>query len=204
MHDFFEALVSSIQTGGAAFAALIVVVSILRGLGNQYLSSSTYVLDGFSLNPAATGEAMFICISGRRKGMISWIMTILGMETRINLTVGAKEWTLRSGSLASMLNSCVPLGHVKEAICGYQRSLMALFLMIFFVVNSAWVALAGIPRRSHFRLAHSEATQEQSAVAFSFRWDTFLCGLLWPSLLEHFISSPNASPLPSMPSVSAA
>jgi hypothetical protein len=144
MNSFFDALFSDVEMGGTAVVALIVIISILRGSRNDYVGSSTYVLDSFSLHPAATDEDPLIRISGRHEGFISWIMTLLGMETRVDLTVGPREWVLRSGSLAGMLTASVPLCQVKETISGYQRSLMALFLTIFFVLNCLWTAMGSV------------------------------------------------------------
>lgn len=163
MRDFFAGLLSIVELGTTAFVALVVVASIIRGARNKFVGSSTYVLDGFSLNPTATGEEAFISISGRHKGLVSWLMTMLGMETRVELKVGAKEWVLRSGSLAGMLTTSVPLGHVQETVCGYQRSLMALFLTIYFALNSLWDVLSALPKLFDFLSAHSELVREQAA-----------------------------------------
>lgn len=167
MSSFVTALLSTVQLGGTAVVALIIVISILRGSRNKYVGSSTYVLDSFSLNPAATAEEPFIRLSGRHQGVISWLMTLLGLETRIDLTVGAREWVLRSGSLAGMLTTSVPLGHVEETICGYQRSLLALFLTIFFSLNSLWSFLACLVPLAQLFSADSESAREHSATALS-------------------------------------
>ena len=167
MNAFVAVLVSAIQMGGTAVVALVVVISILRGSRNKYVGSSTYVLDAFSLNPAAVGEEPFMRISGRHQGFISWLMALLGLETRIDLTVGAREWSLRSGSFAGMHTTTVPLGHVEETICGYQRSLMALFLTIFFALNCLWTAIDGILSFFAFALAGSESSREHAAAGLS-------------------------------------
>lgn len=179
MNAFAAVLVSAIQMGGTAVVALVVVIFILRGSRNKYVGSSTYVLDAFSLNPAAVGEEPFIRISGRHQGFISWLMTLLGLETRIDLTVGAREWSLRSGSFAGMHTTTVPLGHVVQTICGYQRSLMALFLTIFFALNCLWAAINGIISFFVFASAGAESSREHAAAGLS---TTLEILLVWMAL----------------------
>jgi hypothetical protein len=179
MNTFFDALFSTVEMGGTAVVALIVIISILRGSRNNYVRSSTYVLDSFSLHPAAMDEDPFIRISGRHEGFISWIMTLLGMETRVDLTVGAKEWALRSGSLAGMLTTSVPLGQVQETISGYQRSLMALFLTIFFALNCLWTAMGSAFVLLGLASAGSEPDREHLAAALSTELEILL---VWMAL----------------------
>ncbi len=179
MNSFFEALFATVEMGGTAIVALIVIISLVRGSRNKYVSSSTYVLDSFSLHPTATDEDPFIRISGRHEGFISWVMTLLGMETRVDLTVGAKEWVLRGGSLAGMLTKSVPLGHVQETICGYQRSLMALFLTIFLALNCLWTALSSVLVLFGMASAGSEPVREHFAKALSTELEMLL---VWMAL----------------------
>lgn len=167
MDTVIAALTSAVEIGGTAIVALIVVIAILRGSRNKYVGSSTYVLDAFSLHPAAVGEEPFIRISGRHQGFISWLMALLGLEARIDINVGAREWSLRSGSFAGMHTTTVPLGHVTETICGYQRSLLALFVTIFFALNCLWSALRSIGLFLVFASAQSESSREQAAAALS-------------------------------------
>ncbi len=177
MGTFLTALASTVEMSGTAFVALIVVISILRGSRNKYVGSSSYVLDSFSLNPAATGEDPFIQISGRHQGLISWLMTLLGMETRIDLTVGAREWVLRSGSFAGMLTTSVPLGHVEETVCGYQRSLMALFFTVFFSLNCLWTGLVSLVPLVQILSADSESAREHFSAMLSTNLEMLLVWL---------------------------
>jgi len=179
MNTLITALASTVEIGGTAVVALIVVISILRGSRNKYVGSSSYVLDAFSLNPSAAGEEPFIRISGRHQGFISWLMTMLGLETRIDLSVGAKEWSIRSGSFAGMHTTTVPLGHVVETICGYQRSLMALFLTVFFALNCLWATLSVVGFFLVFASVGSESSREHAAALLSTTLEVLL---VWMAL----------------------
>lgn len=134
---------------GAVFVPILVIAALVtfgavRGARNRYVAAATLVLERFSIYPTAPGEPA-IHISGRHKGIISWLLTNLGMESRVQLTVTEKEWTLREGSLAGMSVVTVPLKGIRSTICGYQRSLLAFFLAVFFALFAVWSLIGVIP-----------------------------------------------------------
>jgi hypothetical protein len=124
--------------------AALITFAAVRGSRNKYVPNATLVLERFSIYPAAPGEPV-IHISGRQKGILSWILTNLGMESRVELTVTEKEWTLREGSLAGMLVTNVSLKGIRATICGYQRSVLAFFFAVVFAIYAVWSLLGIIP-----------------------------------------------------------
>jgi hypothetical protein len=163
MESLFSALLSTLELGLSLAFTVLLMFFALRGMRNKYIGSTTLVLDGYSINPSAAGDETFLHISGRQKGLISWIMVLLGIETRVDVTVNGKEFVVRRGSLAGMLTSTVPLRHVRATVCGYQRSLVALFFTIYFGVNALWLSLAALPSLVQLLTGASEAVRESAA-----------------------------------------
>jgi hypothetical protein len=142
-------------------AALITLVAV-RGSRNKYVSSSSLVLESFSIKPDASGEPV-IDITGRHGGIVFWILTNLGMQSRFQMTITEKEWTLREGSLAGMKVVCVPLKRIRATICGYQRSLLAFFLAVVFALEAAWTLLGIFPILFRAARAGTEGGREAAA-----------------------------------------
>ncbi len=144
MESLFAVFVSGVVWLSTLIIAALITFAAVRGARNKFVAAASLVLERFSISPAASAEPA-IHISGRHKGIISWILTNLGMENRVELTVTDKDWTIREGSLAGMSVACVPLKRIRATICGYQRSLLAFFLAVFFAVNAVWSFLGVIP-----------------------------------------------------------
>ena len=155
-----------------AFASTVVLLTTLciaalltffavRGSRNKYVPSASLVVEKFSIDPEGA-DGSFIRITGRHKGLLAWILTNLGISTRVELTVTEKDWTIREGSLAGMRLADVPLKRVRATICGYQRSVLALFFAAFFGLNGAWALLGLLAPFIHAVQEHSEYAWEVS------------------------------------------
>ena len=106
----------------------------------------------------------------------------MGISNRVVLTATDKEWSLREGSLAGMSLVCVPLKKIRATICGYQRSILAFALAVFFALNATWFLLKAAfvyigassnPTEAWWEAA---ATQASSALYITFGW-MVACGI---------------------------
>lgn len=143
-------------------AAALITFAAVRGSRNKYVAAASLVVEEFSINPAASGEPA-IHITARHKGIIAWILTNLGLETRVEVTVTDRDWTLREGSLAGMSVITVPFKNLTATICGYQRSLLAFFLAVFFALNGVLTLLGVFPILFIAANGHTEAGWEAAA-----------------------------------------
>jgi hypothetical protein len=151
---------------GVVFVPTLVIAALLtlaavRGSRMIYVPSARLVLESFFIDPTAAQDPA-ICIKGRIKGLVAWLLTKLGMSNRVELTVTRKELIIRQGSLAGMKLIAVPLRKVKATVCGYQRSLLALFLAVFFALNALWTLLTILPTLAHALGSKSEAVWEST------------------------------------------
>ncbi|MGC9293533.1 MAG: PEGA domain-containing protein [Acidobacteriaceae bacterium] len=166
MGDLISFFSFGIVLGTTAAIAALVTVAAVVGEHNKYVVAASMVIEKFTIEIGISG-APFISISGRRKGLVSWILTNLGLEGRVELSVTEKDWTLRSGSLAGMSVIHVPLKNIKATICGYQRSLAAFFLATFFALNAVWTLLSGLPLLAQPAGQDMEAFWEAAAKGWS-------------------------------------
>ena len=96
----------------------------------------TLVLRKFTVNTANDGSPV-IEIVGRPRGLLGWILTILGLNTETQLVVTDLVFSIRSASLSGEFNNFVPLPHVSSTHCGYKKPLS-------FLVTAAVFLLVGI------------------------------------------------------------
>jgi hypothetical protein len=162
--------------------AALITLAAVRGTRKKYVSATSLVLESFTTNPAAAPGEPFIHIFGRHKGFISWILTNMGMSSRVEMSVTEKEWTLQEGSLAGMSLISVPLKRIRATICGYQRSILAFAFAVFFALNATWFLLSAVfiylGASSKYTEADWEvaATHASSALYATFGW-LVACGI---------------------------
>ncbi|MHB1953045.1 MAG: PEGA domain-containing protein [Sulfobacillus sp.] len=162
MGDILAVFASGVVLLQTLIAAALITFAAVRGFRNKYVGAASLVVEKFSINSAAAGEPA-IHIIARHKGIIAWIMTNLGLETRVEVTVTDKDWALREGSLAGMSVITVPFKNLTATICGYQRSLLAFFLAVFFSLNGVLTLLAIFPILLGAATENTEAGWEAAA-----------------------------------------
>jgi hypothetical protein len=123
------------------FAIVIVVGIVWRGRA-RYLLGTPIVLQRFRVNEDP-GATVAVEISGRLSGIVSWILTLLNLEPTVELTVTDSEFKLCRASLSGILHTYIPLEKVTAAVCGYQRSILALGFAILFSVGFVLNLLSG-------------------------------------------------------------
>ena len=163
MESIVSFLFLSASAVASAILALIVLFAMLRGTGKRYVNRTRYVIDRFDMNPSASTDEPFLHVAGRHQGLVAWIMTLLGIETKIDLTVTGKEWKLRAASLSGMNTTMAPLKHIEETVGGYQRSIFALFLTLFFAIQAIWIAIDSLLWFLRMSAPISEAAREATA-----------------------------------------
>src|ERR1039458_2942807 len=182
MESLFALFMSGVVLLPTLVLAALITFAAVRGTRKKYVSATSLVLESFTTNTAAAPGEPVIHIFGRHKGFIYWILTNMGMSSRVELAVTEKEWTLREGSLAGMSLVCVPLKRIRATICGYQRSILAFAFAVFFALNATWFLLRAVflyirasnnPPEAWWE---STAIQASSALYVTFGW-LVACGI---------------------------
>ena len=174
-----QLLMSTGVIGISLALAVFITFVALRETRKSYVTATSMVIQDFSIRPDATGEAN-IHIVGRHKGVISWLLVLLGVQDKVELTVTDKDWTLRRGSLSGMVTIYYPLKNLTSSICGFQRSGIALFFSILFGLISIGKLLVAFPVLVSALGAHNEGELEGIATNLSAIFaDTVLWMILW-------------------------
>lgn len=120
----------------------VVVVLVWRGR-RQRVPGTAIVLKKFRINQSpAAGPALEI--RGRGSGLVSWVLNLMHLEPEVDLFVTDTEISFRSPSLSGISHIYVPLGKVNVAICGYQRSILALAFGILFAWGFVFYLLSAL------------------------------------------------------------
>lgn len=94
----------------------------------------TKVIKNWNINEAADSDGVRIDIVGRNAGLISWFMSLVGLDTTDELKVTEKRIEFTSSSLFGKQSSSIPISKVTNIFYGYSKPLYAsLFYMLVFV-----------------------------------------------------------------------
>lgn len=133
---------------GFGFAVVIWVVALValavfvwRGR-TKFVSGTYIVLRGVKITDDPAAETV-IEIWGRIAGIMSWILTTLGLEPEYHLSVTRNYMSIRSASLGGTLQTFIPLDAIRTSVCGYQRSVLAFGFAVWFALGTALNLIAG-------------------------------------------------------------
>jgi hypothetical protein len=88
------------------------------------------VLKKFSINKAATGQKALIDIVGRQGGLISWFLTLIGLDTISSLKVTSTNVSLKDSSLFGQQSSVIAISSISSVHCGYRKPLSYFFISV--------------------------------------------------------------------------
>lgn len=108
---------------------VLLAIAISGALWNDYRGRSTLALSSFVVNPDPAAPVA-LDVRGRATGVLGWLLTLLRLSPRHELTASADSVRFLSSSLGGTRHIEVPLAQVAYIECGYQRSLLALALAI--------------------------------------------------------------------------
>ena len=128
--------------------AVVVIILIVGGLTRRggrgiRISGPTLVLRRFKIDedPSAT---ILVDIIGRPKGIIAWLLTIMGIDAETSLKVTGKELTFRSSSLFGQIHHVAPLPSISSTHCGYSKPIGYFIIGIIFILVGLLSAISPI------------------------------------------------------------
>jgi len=114
---------------------LIVIFSAFAGSFGRRGVGATLVLTKFTINESGTGPILEV--TGRRAGLIGWLMTVVGLEPVTKLVVTDHDVSVRRAGIGGVLRYVVPLDRVASTHCGFIKPVASLILGVL-------VALGGV------------------------------------------------------------
>jgi len=129
--------------GLGAFLPLIIIFAIFYFLfkgrstvSKQQFMSPTLVLTEFETDKIeSTGSLMNI--KGRASGIISWLFTIIGIDSITSFNVSAEKILFKSSSLYGETQQVAPLRNISSSQCGYYKP-------IGYIILAGIILFAGV------------------------------------------------------------
>jgi hypothetical protein len=116
---------------GLDFYEIVIILALLALAARKqrnWFSGPALVLKKFSINKTATGQVPIIDIIGRQSGLITWFLTLIGLDTTSSLKVTATDFSLRDTSLFGQQHSVIALSSISSVHCGYRKPVVYLFI----------------------------------------------------------------------------
>ena len=95
------------------------------------LGRSALVLKEFKINYEGPE---FIHIVARKSGLISFFLTLLGIDATTSFRVFADRIEVSEGSLSGQINTTMPLRSISITTCGYTKPIALIVLGVIFVL----------------------------------------------------------------------
>ena len=106
----------------------------------------TLVVRKFSIDENGS-DGKYLEIVGRASGLISWILTLMKLDTLTTLKLEGDHLSVKSSSLSGEIHTVMPLGAIESTQCGFSKSIIWLTLGVSTVVGgllSGGSALLGL------------------------------------------------------------
>jgi hypothetical protein len=101
----------------------------------KWSPGTVLVLKKFTINKTAKGQAVLIDIVGRQGGLISWLLTLIGINTTSSLKVTTTDISLRDKSLFGSQHSVIAISSISSVHCGYRKPISYFFISAAFLLN---------------------------------------------------------------------
>ncbi len=109
-----------------------------------------YVIKSWYAARTANNEGEFVRISGRQEGLAAWVLSLVGIDPTIHLSVTEKTYLLESRTFWGFRRRAIPVSRVSELQTGFARPwlvpcvLAALGLFFLFVLPSEGHFFGGV------------------------------------------------------------
>lgn len=80
-----------------------------------------YVIKSWNINEHPDAEGRYVHIVGRAPGLMAWLLSMIGIDPLVELSVTEDKITYTEGSLAGSTVRTVPLRAVCSTVHGYSR-----------------------------------------------------------------------------------
>lgn len=77
----------------------------------------------------------FLNIAGRESGVISFLLTLIGLDPTTSLTCTRKEALFKRSSIKGQLNRCIPIHAITCVVTGYKKPFHLLYLAVGFLIG---------------------------------------------------------------------
>jgi hypothetical protein len=122
---------------------LLVLASIFLATRGSVSMGSVLVIKSWSVNPNPGPSEPHIRIVGRASGLISFLLSLVGIDATTTLTVTARHIEYESGSLEGFTRLITPLDHVSTTFYGLFKPWKSTMVFVALGVAAITLGTAG-------------------------------------------------------------
>lgn len=139
-------LLGFLPIGFIIVIVMFVLAARKQGSEGAWSPGPTLVLKKFAINKTATGQAALIDIIGRPGGLISWLLTVIGLDSTWSMRVTTSDISLKKSSLFGQQHSVTAISSISDAHCGYLKPVGYFFVSAAFLLLGlgGWISGGGI------------------------------------------------------------
>jgi hypothetical protein len=132
---------------GPVFWSIVPFIFLASVFANRGRSGSPLVLKSWYASNTPMSDGSFICITGRRSGIMGWILAVIGIDPVTTLKVSATRVEFHSSSITGTAHRITPLTSVSSSYFGFHkpigRAIAAGFLafVIFAALTGAFLGM---------------------------------------------------------------
>jgi hypothetical protein len=107
------------QVGPVLLGLVVLGIFFGRGRGR---SSAVYVIKSWAATPTPPNpDGSYVSIVGRRGGIVSWVLSLIGVDPTVKFTVGSHSLVFEEGSWSGHKRVMIPIRCVTSVHSGYTR-----------------------------------------------------------------------------------
>ena len=84
-----------------------------------------WVVKSWEASPQPNANGEFVRITGRQEGIISWLMSLVGIDPTVSITVTKKNFRFESRTFWGHIRRTIPVSRISEIQDGFQRPWLA-------------------------------------------------------------------------------
>lgn len=153
----------------------------LSAFGSRRGSIATYVIKKWFASETPSAEGMYIHIVGRKGGLLSWLLSLVGIDPTVELTVDRENVRFRIGSWTGYQSWVTPLQKLCSGHYGYSKPFWGtlVWVIIGLVLLSDPLGLAGYRDQSRWLSLGLPLIVILSAIGYYFLNKTIVLGLTY-------------------------
>lgn len=93
---------------------------------------AAYVVKSWFADQKANPQGRYISIKGRAPGLISWLMSLVGISPTVSLECGGNNFVYEIGSWSGRMVKAIPLSKISSVYYGYAKpwkEALAIFIL---------------------------------------------------------------------------
>lgn len=115
------------------FGGVLLLLIIALSLASRGKGGSPLVLKSWYASNTPMTDGSFICITGRRSGLMGWILSVIGIDPVTTLKVSATRVEFHASSITGTAHRITPLTSVSSSYFGFHKPIARALVVGFLV-----------------------------------------------------------------------